>query len=330
MAKKKYQVFVSSTFSDLKDERQAVNRAILNLGHIPAGMELFPASDTDQMSFIRRVIDDCDYYLLIIGGRYGSTSDEGLSYTELEYNYAVDQKKPVLAFLHADASDLKARNVELDSEKLARLGQFRARVQTGRLIEFWSSIENLESRALISLTAAFNDMPQLGWRRDSGELSEAAQRQMESIRSRYDQIRDRYEDARKRASDAEWKLNEYESLEGAEVEVRYSSKETGPVSITIQAEQIIREFAAALSAGLDDREIELGLAELVRHKFESNVEEINDVSVKNIALFFEVFEIASRSPNGLITIREDKVWLLKAAFKPLKKVILDHQDDIPF
>lgn len=54
-------------------------------------MELFPAIDEDQFEFIKKVIDDCDYYLLIIGGRYGSLSDEGVSYTELEYQYAVSK-----------------------------------------------------------------------------------------------------------------------------------------------------------------------------------------------------------------------------------------------
>jgi len=42
---KKHQVFISSTFRDLIVERQAVLKAVLELGHMPAGMELFPAAD---------------------------------------------------------------------------------------------------------------------------------------------------------------------------------------------------------------------------------------------------------------------------------------------
>jgi len=38
--RKRLQVFVSSTFSDLREERQAAVEAILSAGHIPAGMEL--------------------------------------------------------------------------------------------------------------------------------------------------------------------------------------------------------------------------------------------------------------------------------------------------
>jgi hypothetical protein len=45
---KRYQVFVSSTFSDLQEERQEIIQALLELKCIPAGMELFPAANDDQ------------------------------------------------------------------------------------------------------------------------------------------------------------------------------------------------------------------------------------------------------------------------------------------
>jgi hypothetical protein len=66
---KRYQVFVSSTFADLTVERQAVIQGLLSLDHFPAGMEQFPASDEDAWALIRGVIDDSDYYLLVVGGR---------------------------------------------------------------------------------------------------------------------------------------------------------------------------------------------------------------------------------------------------------------------
>jgi len=44
----KYQVFVSSTFQDLSDERELVIKAILEMGHIPVGMEMFSAADEEQ------------------------------------------------------------------------------------------------------------------------------------------------------------------------------------------------------------------------------------------------------------------------------------------
>src|SRR3954463_14546892 len=96
----KYQVFVSSTYKDLSEERQQVMQALLELDCIPAGMELFPAANATQWDLIRRVIDDCDYYILVIAGRYGSINPEGISYTEAEYRYAIEKDKPTITFLH--------------------------------------------------------------------------------------------------------------------------------------------------------------------------------------------------------------------------------------
>ena len=64
---KRYQIFISSTYKDLKNERLAVEKAVLKLRHIPVSMERFTASDDSQFSYIKRLIDDTDYYVLIIG-----------------------------------------------------------------------------------------------------------------------------------------------------------------------------------------------------------------------------------------------------------------------
>ena len=84
---KRYQVFVSSTYVDLQEERQSVLQTLMEMDCIPAGMELFPAADEEQWEFIKRIIDDCDYYLLIIGGRYGSVEYDGICYTVKEFDY---------------------------------------------------------------------------------------------------------------------------------------------------------------------------------------------------------------------------------------------------
>src|SRR6266403_5119414 len=95
---KRLQIFISSTYKDLIKERQAAVEAILSAGHIPAGMELFAAGDESQMEVIKQWIDESDVYLLILGGRYGSVEPKtGKSYTQLEYEYALSQSKPLFA-----------------------------------------------------------------------------------------------------------------------------------------------------------------------------------------------------------------------------------------
>ena len=95
------------------EERQAAVEAILKKGHIPAGMELFTAGDKSQWDVIKKWIDESDIYLLILGGRYGSIDNEtGLSYTEMEYNYALEKKKPFFALSLSD-DILNNKSVEI-------------------------------------------------------------------------------------------------------------------------------------------------------------------------------------------------------------------------
>jgi hypothetical protein len=121
---KRYQVFISSTYEDLQKERQEVMQALLELDCIPAGMELFPATNEDQWTTIKKVIDDCDYYIVIIGGRYGSVGKDGISYTEKEYRYALEINKPIISFIHADPGIIPTKLTEATTEGKNKLNIF--------------------------------------------------------------------------------------------------------------------------------------------------------------------------------------------------------------
>ncbi|MGA0615934.1 DUF4062 domain-containing protein [Paracoccus sp. KR1-242] len=163
VAQKKYQIFVSSTFKDLIEERQAAIKHILDMNHIPAGMELFPATDSEQLAYIKKVIDECDYYLLILGGRYGSLDQDGVSFTEREYDYAVESGKFVIAFIHGAPDDIPGSKTDRDPELAARLVAFREKVSKGRMVRFWKEKAELELLILKSLMNAINNHPQVGW-----------------------------------------------------------------------------------------------------------------------------------------------------------------------
>ncbi|MFI3631466.1 DUF4062 domain-containing protein [Enterococcus hirae] len=117
---KKYQVFISSTYEDLIVERQEVVTAVLNAGHIPAGMELFKAGPT-QEEVIREWIEESDIYVLILGPRYGSLNSEGISYTQWEYNLAKELDKPMFSIVLTDdyitemVSDGKIKPIRLET-----------------------------------------------------------------------------------------------------------------------------------------------------------------------------------------------------------------------
>ena len=39
---------------------------------------------TLALALIKRLIHDCDYYILIVGGRYATVNPEGISYKQME------------------------------------------------------------------------------------------------------------------------------------------------------------------------------------------------------------------------------------------------------
>lgn len=178
---RRYQVFISSTYIDLKDERQEVIQALLELDCFPAGMELFPASDDERWELIKSVIDDSDYYLVIVGGRYGSVDDEGISYTEKEYDYAVSTKTPVLGFLHAEPGEIPAKFTEKDPDLQASLDAFRDKVAQ-RMCKMWKSPDELGSAVSRSLVKLMKSNPAEGWVRASAALTPEYMEEMAGLR----------------------------------------------------------------------------------------------------------------------------------------------------
>jgi uncharacterized protein DUF4062 len=160
---KRYQVFISSTYADLREERRKVIQTLMEIDCIPAGMELFPAADEEQWEFIKRVIDDCDYYLLIIGGRYGSTDPSGVSYTEKEYDYAIERGIKVIALLHGNPGALTVEKSDMDAELRSRLTAFRDKISKGRLVKFWNTAEELPGLVAVNLSKTIKAHPAVGW-----------------------------------------------------------------------------------------------------------------------------------------------------------------------
>lgn len=170
--KRRYQVFVSSTFDDLREERQHAIQALLESKCIPSGMELFPAASTSQWELIRRVIDDCDYYIVIIAGRYGSlTPDGSISYTEREFDYAFSIGKPIIAFCHEDIDQLQGAKLEKSDAGRERLEAFRSKAEE-RMCRFWRTPEALASAIKSAIFNAIEHQPQPGWVRATTILAE--------------------------------------------------------------------------------------------------------------------------------------------------------------
>ena len=189
MAEKKYQVFISSTYSDLKEERRKILDILLMADCIPAGMEAFVASDVEQFEVIKKVIELCDYYILIIGKRYGSINEQtGLSYTEMEYEYAKQLGIPVLVFALDESVEVSEDKRETDPEKITALTLFRQKALDNRLATIWKTQDELTGAVAVSIMRATKQIQRPGWQRATDYDEASLRREIMKLQKERDKI----------------------------------------------------------------------------------------------------------------------------------------------
>ncbi len=113
---------ISSTSLDLPDHRKQVVEACLRESVFPIGMEQLPVRDANAVTVDREMVDEADIYIGIFGVRYGEAPPgHDISYTELEFNRAVERGIPILIFLMHEDHPVKPRDVEADAEAQRKL-----------------------------------------------------------------------------------------------------------------------------------------------------------------------------------------------------------------
>lgn len=184
--KNKLQIFVSSTYLDLIEERQIAVEAILEAGHIPAGMELFRAGETIKGT-IQKWIDDSDVYMLILGGRYGSMDNNtSISYTQWEYEYAINSGKPTFAIVLSDSyltkKELKNPGTVFETENRDRYESFKKLVLKNIVYTINSSHE-LARKIVIQLNDYSSDpeFSNRGWIRKEDILAYSESKTQEGL-----------------------------------------------------------------------------------------------------------------------------------------------------
>lgn len=161
--RKKYQIFISSTYTDLIEERKEIQDAILKLEHFPVGMELFSSASVKQWNIIKRMIDLSDYFILIIGYRYGSIDNDGISFTEKEFKYAKEKEVPILVFIKENGLISTKANMEISSDNQEKLDNFIESAKKDREVSWWSSKEDLCKKVITSLHKEFCENERNGW-----------------------------------------------------------------------------------------------------------------------------------------------------------------------
>lgn len=162
---KRYQVFISSTFEDLKEARMEISNALLRANCFPAGMELFPAAGEELFEYIKKIVRQSDFYIVVSAGKYGSICpDTGIGYTEMEYDYAVEIGKPIIRLLNSNPKEYLPEDlVESESKSYDRLEQFREKMRAERLVNYWMEPSELPSLALLNLNYVISAFPTSGW-----------------------------------------------------------------------------------------------------------------------------------------------------------------------
>lgn len=152
-----YRVFISSTYEDLKPERREIMEAVLEMRHLPLGMELFNAGNDEQWKAIQRGIDSCDYYVIIVAHRYGSVTKEGISYTEKESDYARSLDKPVITLGISDEVKDWPHEFYDTGKNLNRLKKFKTKILADRTAKFWTSTSDLGGKFSRALNLTITD-----------------------------------------------------------------------------------------------------------------------------------------------------------------------------
>jgi hypothetical protein len=151
-------------------------------------MELFPAADDDAWTLIQRVIDSSDYYLLVVGGKYGSIDPETeLSFTEKEYDYAVSRGKPALAFLHGKPDEIPLGKSEKADKAREKLELFRRKVETQKHVKYWTTPDDLAGKVALSFASFRQTYPAVGWVRGDVQTSAEALSELHELRKRLEE-----------------------------------------------------------------------------------------------------------------------------------------------
>lgn len=313
---KRYQVFVSSTYEDLREERQEVMHALLELDCIPSGMELFPAADEDQWTLIQKVISECDYYLLISGGRYGSIGSSGLSYTEMEYRYALEIGKPIIGFLHKDPAQLSVARCEQTDEGKKKLLELRDLVQK-KMCKFWTSPSELGSVVSRSLVRLIKTTPTTGWIRANQAIDSVAATEILKLKKTIEDLQSQLQKARLTGPQGSEQLaQENDTLS---IDFKFDTRDSNRDSwgwdyeINITWNEIFYDIGPLMLNEASDSQVLAGLNRTVRER--SRTKRSLDKSLKGHTALSSTFEI-SEHDFQTIKIQLIALGLISKSEKP--------------
>ena len=161
MLDKRYQVFISTSGSDMQPERMTLSQTLIGMGFFSWGLEQRTPLST---AFARRQIDDCDYVIMLLGSQYGEQSVSGVGYMHLEYIYAVTKQKPIIVFMHEDPESRDLCLHDHKPELREKFQEFRKLLQNEvDQIFTYRSLRDLELAVRLNMSQMLERYPVQGW-----------------------------------------------------------------------------------------------------------------------------------------------------------------------
>jgi parallel beta-helix repeat protein len=150
-------IYISSTYSDLKDARDAVYGVLRKMGHNTIAMEDYVATDQRPLDKCLADVDSCDVYIGIFAWRYGYIPpDEDRSITELEFRETVRTGKPCLMFLLHEEAPWPRSQIDRDSSRIEGLREELSRDYT---VGFFRTADELASLVSVAVGEVLNEVP---------------------------------------------------------------------------------------------------------------------------------------------------------------------------
>ncbi|AMN35161.1 DUF4062 domain-containing protein [Clostridium perfringens] len=309
---KRYQVFISSTFADLQDERKAIMESIMDLDCFPAGMEMFPANDSEQFEYIKTIIDASDYYVLIIAGRYGSLADDGKSYTEKEFDYAKEKGIPVLVFVKKDLENIPLSKTDGSEEKMKKLKNFIEKAMKNRLAKYWGDSKELKYEVHSSLSKAFKTHPRTGWVRGNIANNENLLNQINDLRIENERLRKSINEYENECCVATNELAEYNDIFKLLIRVEPEDGYEYEEELDITWDEIIGIIGPGLFTSKIDSELKSYLEEtLISKTFDKNgILTISEYNYNRIKMQLIALNIIEQNGSFLKLTNKGKNFLL--------------------
>lgn len=149
--------FISSTFLDLRTERKTVTDLFKRLNIIPQALDTQPASNNSSKSEIIKGIQQSDFVVLIVGGRYGTinnsfTDSNAISITQWEYNLALKYNKPIIAMIKNNPTE-----TDNNEEKSAKLELFKKILTHRHSPQYFDNSDELFEKVLHSIIPSYRN-----------------------------------------------------------------------------------------------------------------------------------------------------------------------------